>query len=64
MATNAATTAMYEAAFAKKHGPIPMVAIRMPAVAGPTMRAAFVNTLFRLTAFATSFAPTISMTNA
>jgi len=64
VARNAPTTARYERAFARKHGPIPSVAIKSPASTGPAMRAAFITTPFRDTAFGTSRAPTISITNA
>ena len=41
----------------------PEVAIRIPAIAGPTARPAFISTLFRLTAFGRRSRPTISWTN-
>jgi hypothetical protein len=52
------------AALSAKHGSTPTVAIRIPASAGPTMRAVWISTLLRLTAFTTRPAPTISTTNA
>ncbi len=45
-----------------KQGTTPTVAIRMPAIAGPTIRAAWTMTLLRLTALTTRSGPTISIT--
>ncbi len=47
-----------------KHSPVPTVAIRTPATAGPIARAVFTSTLLRLTAFLSSSGPTISCTKA
>ncbi len=55
---------MYETALTRKHTDTPTVAIRMPATAGPTARAAFTSTELRLTALRRSSGPTISSTNA
>ena len=44
--------------------PSPPSAMMMPAMAGPTARATFTSTEFRLTALRRSDAPTISRTNA
>ena len=56
--------ARYESAFTKKHHETPMLAMRRPAIAGPTTRAAVNSALLRLTAFVTCSVPTISTTNA
>jgi hypothetical protein len=45
-----------------KQGTTPKPAISSPAIAGPTIRAAWTMTLLRLTAFTTRSAPTISIT--
>ena len=45
-----------------KQGTTPTVAIRMPAIAGPTIRAICTITLLRLTALTTRSEPTISIT--
>ncbi len=47
----------------KNAGPTPTWAMRTPATAGPTIRAALKAAEFSATAFATSPLPTISMTN-
>jgi hypothetical protein len=52
-----------EPALRKKHGPIPSVAITAPPTDGPPIRAKFITTLFRVTAFRNSSAGTISVTN-
>ncbi len=54
MATN-------ERALIAKQGPTPMVAIARPAAAGPRIRAEWMRTLLRLTAFTTRSGPTISI---
>ncbi len=59
---SATSIAAKVAAFTRKHGSTPTVAIRMPATAGPAMRAMCTSALLRLTAFTTRSAPTISIT--
>ena len=49
-------------ALSAKQGTTPRVAIRIPASAGPTIRAAWTITLLRLTALTTRSGPTISIT--
>ena len=56
-------TAMYVAALTRKSGSSPIVAMVMPATAGPMMRVRLNTALFRATALATSDLPTISTTN-
>ena len=46
----------------RKHGATPIVAIRMPAPAGPRIRAQCTSTLLSPTALTTRSAPTISIT--
>src|SRR5450756_2734496 len=62
MAYNAASTAKNEAALSMKVHAIPVVTMRMPAIAGPTMRDALTMTLFKPTALVRSSGPTISTT--
>jgi hypothetical protein len=52
------------AALSAKQGSTPIVAIRIPAKAGPITRAPCTRTLFRLTALTTLSPPTISITKA
>ena len=52
------------AALIAKQGVTPTVAIRMPASAGPAIRATWMRTLLRLTALTTRSPPTISIANA
>ncbi len=49
------------AALIAKQGSTPTVAIRMPAIPGPAIRATWIRTLLRLTALTTRSAPTISI---
>ncbi len=49
-------------ALSAKQGTTPTVAIRIPASAGPTIRAICTITLLRLTALTTRSEPTISIT--
>ena len=49
-------------ALIRKHGATPTVAIRIPALAGPRIRAEWIRTLLRPTALTTRSAPTISIT--
>ena len=58
------TTAAKLTALTRKQTPTPTVAMRMPATAGPTARAAFTSTEFSVTALRRSRWPTISRTNA
>ena len=59
---SATITAAKDAALTTKHQPMPTVAIRIPAMDGPMMRAAVNTALFRLTALATSSGSTSSGT--
>ena len=52
-----------DTALITKHQPMPTVAMRMPAIDGPTMRAEVNTALLRLTAFVTSPCSTSSGTN-
>ncbi len=58
------TTATKLAALARKQTPSPTAAMRIPAIAGPTARAALLVTEFKVTALRTSEGPTISRTKA
>ena len=62
MVRSEVTTATKLTALSMKHQPSPTVAIRMPATAGPTARAALTRVELRLTALRRSFEPTISST--
>src|SRR5438876_3213815 len=62
MASRAPMTAAKDAAFTRKQGAIPAVAIITPAMAGPMMRADVKLALFNETALATSSGPTIWIT--
>ncbi len=64
IAARAATTARNDTAFTKNTHAVPTVTMRMPASAGPVMRAEFITALFSATAFGTFSGPTISSTNA
>ena len=61
---NPMITAMSLTAFSRKHQPSPMLATRMPAIAGPTMRAPLTREEFRAIAFIRSSFPTMSTTKA
>ncbi len=56
-------TAMYDAAFRKKHGAMPMTAMIRPASAGPMTLAMLMLTVLSVTAFGRCSRPTISSTN-
>ncbi len=58
-----ATTATKLAALQRKQTPVPTVAIRMPATAGPIARATLTSTELRLTALRRCSGPTISSMN-
>ena len=55
---------MYDAAFKIKEGPVPNHAMSSPERPGPTRRPALKFAEFKLTAFAISLLPTISLVNA
>ena len=57
------TTAMKLAALIRKQTPSPTVAIKIPATAGPIMRAVLARTELRLTALRRCSGPTISSMN-
>ena len=61
--TSEATTATKLAALMRKQTPSPTVAIRIPATAGPIMRATLTSTELRLTALRRCSGPTISSMN-
>ncbi len=58
-----ATTATKLPALTRKQTPSPTLAIRIPATAGPTVRATLTSTEFRLTAFRRCSGPTSSIMN-
>ena len=61
--TSEAITAAKLAPFTRKQTPVPTVAIRIPATAGPIVRATFTRTELRLTAFLRFSGPIISSMN-
>ena len=61
MARSATIIAPKDSALIRKQGATPRVAITTPAAAGPRIRAEWIRTLFRLTAFTTRADPTISI---
>ncbi len=63
MTTSDVTTATKLAALARKHTPSPTVAIRMPATAGPIVRATLTRTELSVTALRRWSAPTSSIMN-
>ena len=60
MNKNAIITAKNDIAFIMKHCPIPIVAINIPAIAGPAILVTLISIVQRLTAFFISSFPTIS----